>query len=117
MKKYLTLFLIFVALPLMGDWEIEKERISFLLNQISQVDGVFVRNGVAHSPAEAVAHLELKMKNALNSWFSPGKEEWTAEMFVEKLASQSSLTGTPYKIKFKDGRTVEAGKWLFEKLK
>ncbi|MBT4091653.1 MAG: DUF5329 family protein [Deltaproteobacteria bacterium] len=116
MKKGLILFLIFFALPLMGDWQFEKERIGFLLNQISRVDGVFIRNGVAHTPEKAVAHLELKMKNALNSWFSPDKEKWTAEMFIEKLASKSSLTGNPYLIKFSDGRTVWAGEWLLESL-
>jgi len=80
------------------------------------VDGVFVRNGSEHQPNDAVAHLKMKMENAMNSWFAPNKENWTAEMFIKKLASKSSLSGKPYLIKYRNGKTVLSSKWLTEKL-
>jgi uncharacterized protein DUF5329 len=117
MKQILTLLLMLVAMPLFGGWDEEKSRIDYLLQQIRQVDGVFIRNGTAHQPADAVAHLEMKLKRATDSWFAPDREEWTADMFIEKLASKSSLTGTLYRIQFNDGRSVIAGDWLTNRLK
>lgn len=38
----------------------------------------------------------MKLKWVMNSWFAPDREEWTAEMFIEKLAPRSSLSGMPY---------------------
>jgi len=116
MKRLLTLFLVLAAMPLSGGWDEEKNRIDYLLQQISQVDGVFVRNGTAHKPADAVAHLEMKLKRASDSWFAPDREEWTAEMFIEKLASESSLTKEPYRIRFNDGQSVNARDWLINQL-
>ncbi len=57
------------------------------------------------------------MENAMNSWFAPDKDQWTAEMFIEKIASKSSFSGKPYQIRFKSGGIVNTGKWLHEQLK
>ncbi len=116
MKRSMILLFTLIAMPLMGNWDVEHRKIDYLLNQIKEVEGAFIRNGTAHPPEEAGAHLEMKMKRAINSWFAPAKEKWTAKMFIEKLASKSSLTGTPYQIRFRDGRTVNAGEWLSDRL-
>ncbi len=117
MKKLLVLAFLLLALPVVGDWDEERGKIAYLLEQIGQVEGAFIRNGTAHQPKEAVAHLEMKLNRALNSWFAPDKEEWTAGMFIEKLASKSSVSGKPYQIQFADGRRVNAREWLSRKLK
>lgn len=101
----------------MADWKQEEQKINFLLDQIARVDGVFVRNGTEHTPKQAVEHLRMKMDRAMNSWFAPKKETWTAELFIQKLASQSSITGKPYQIKFHNGRSVNSGVWLLKKLR
>lgn len=116
MKRSMILLFTLIAMPLLGNWDVERRKIDYLLKQIKEVEGTFIRNGTAHTPEEAVAHLEMKLKRAMNSWFAPAKEEWTAVMFIEKLASKSSFSGTPYQIRFSDGRTVNAGEWLFDKL-
>lgn len=41
----------------------------------------------------------------------------TAEDFITLIASKSYMTGKPYMILFPDGKTVEAEKFLREKLK
>ncbi|UPW17080.1 DUF5329 domain-containing protein [Agarivorans sp. TSD2052] len=98
------------------NWPKQQVRIEALLHAIEQTDLVFTRNGSEHDSAEAGAHLRMKLKRAQNSWFAPSKEKWTAEMFIDKLASKSSLSGKPYMIRFSDGQQVESGTWLYQQL-
>ena len=114
--KSLLLIVLFTSVPLWAGWNEEERKINFLLDEIAKVDGVFIRNDIEYSPDQSVAHLKMKMENAMNSWLAPDKEKWTAEMFIKKIASTSSISGTPYKIKFKNGQTVNAGDWLYERL-
>ncbi len=102
--------------PVWGDWKKEEVRINYLLKEISRVEGVFVRNGTEYPPEEAVTHLKMKMERAMDSWFAPDREEWTAEMFIDKLASESSLSGKPYQIKTNDGQVFNSRDWLYDKL-
>ncbi|MBU2515816.1 DUF5329 domain-containing protein [bacterium] len=115
-KPVLLLIILLFTFPVWGNWKVEKTRIDYLLQEIGKLEGVFVRNGTEHSPAEAVTHLKMKMERAMDSWFAPNKEEWTAEMFINRLASESSLSGKPYQIKYRDGRTVNSRDWLYKKL-
>ncbi len=116
--KYLVLpVLLLLTVPLKADWKTEKAKIEYLLQEISMVEGVFVRNETEHAPQEAVEHLRMKIKRAMESWFAPKKEKWTAEMFIDKLASKSSLSGKPYQIKLNDGRVINSRDWLNRKLK
>lgn len=117
MKTGLLLIVLFLSQSLMADWTQEERKINFLLDQIARVDGVFVRNGTEHTPEQAVEHLRQKMDRAMNSWFAPKKDAWTAELFIQKLASQSSITGKPYQIKFSNGQSVSSGVWLLKKLR
>ncbi len=111
-----TLILIY-AVPLWAGWNEEELKINFLLEQVGQVDGVFIRNGQEYAPLDAVVHLKMKMENAMNSWFAPKKDQWTAKMFIEKIASESSFSNKPYQIRFKSGQIVNTGEWLHKQLK
>jgi hypothetical protein len=106
----------FTGLP-EADWSEEKVKINYLIDGIEQLEGVFIRNGNEHSPAKAADHIRMKMEKAMNSWFAPDKEEWTAEMFIDKIASTSSISGKPYRIKLKTGEIITAGEWLRHRLK
>lgn len=112
----ITLTLIY-AVPLWADWHEEEQRINFLLEQMGQVDGYFLRNGEEYAPLEAVSHLKMKLKNVMDSWFAPDKDKWTAEMFIDKIASKSSFSGKLYQIRFKSGQIVNTGEWLNKRLK
>ena len=122
MPNFTTIKLVFLFLSFLfanqtfADWSQEERKIAYLLSEIKRLDAVFVRNDSDHSPEEAVSHLRMKLKSAQNSWFAPAKEKWTAELFIEKIASKSSISGEPYLIKFKNGRTVAAGEWLKDRL-
>lgn len=111
------LFILLLSNNAKASWQEEKKLVTQLLNEILKVDGVFIRNGKSYSPKEAVEHLRMKLKNAQNSWFAPSKEKWTAQMFIEKIASKSSLSDKAYRIRFKDGVIVDSSTWLKKKLK
>jgi hypothetical protein len=99
------------------DQALEQARIQFLLDSIAHLDSaVFIRNGTEHSAAAAAEHLAYKLSRAQKSYFAPDKSEWTAEMFIEKLATQSSLSAALYKIRFADGSEVPSGEWLKQQL-
>ena len=117
MIKLAPILVLLFSINLFADWSIEKRKIDFLIHEVSKVDGVFIRNGSEHTPKEASKHLRMKLNNALSSWFTPSKEKWTAELFIEKVASKSSLSGKAYQIKLKTGKVIESKQWFLNKLK
>lgn len=79
-----------------------------MLNALGQKQNlVFVRNGDAHSCDEAVSHLRLKLGNTRNRLD-------TAEQFIDKVASSSSITGKPYIVKIPGKRDENAQSYLHE---
>jgi hypothetical protein len=87
----------------------EKQRIDALIAAVEKSGLIFIRNGSEYSAAEAASHLRLKLSKA-------GNRISTAEQFIDYLASKSSITGSPYFLKFPDGRTEQAGPWLHRRL-
>lgn len=86
------------------------DEIEALLRYVAALDGAsLIRNGDAHSPKEAEAHLRLK-------WGQQKKDVRTAEDFIRLCATKSSISGKPYSIKFKDGREEEAALVLTKQL-
>jgi hypothetical protein len=111
-------FLFFLCIPflaLAGLTELEK--IEKLIVTIERSNVVFIRNGQSYPPTEAAQHLRTKLDQAASSWFAPKKADWTAIMFIDKIASKSSLSGKDYLIQLPDGKQVKAKDWLLEKLK
>jgi hypothetical protein len=89
----------------------EAAKIEALIQAVASLQGAtFVRNGSEHTPKEAADHLRLKWKNA-------GGRVKTAPDFIKYCASGSSLSGRPYEIRLKDGRTVLARDWFWTELK
>ena len=65
----------------------EEARINAMLEGLAQKkDLIFVRNGDEHTCDEAVSHLRLKLGNTRNHID-------TAEQFIDKVASSSSMPG------------------------
>ena len=87
----------------------EARRIEALIAAVESSGVTFIRNGTPHDSAEAARHLRKKWKYA-------GGRDLTAEQFIERLASRSSLTGRPYEVGLADGTTRPAGDWLRAKL-
>jgi len=89
----------------------EQQKINHLIAYIRILkDATFIRNGSEHTAIEAADHLKMKLGKA-------GDKIKTAEDFIEKIASVSSITGEPYKIKFADGKEYTCGVILRMELK
>jgi hypothetical protein len=89
----------------------EAQKIETLIQAVEGLQGaVFIRNGTEHTPEAAGKHLRLKWKNA-------SRRVKTAPEFIQYCASGSSLSGQPYEIRLRDGRTVLSRDWLWTELK
>jgi len=89
----------------------EAQKIERLIASIEQLQGaVFIRNGSEHGAVQAAAHLRRKLDYA-------GRRVRTADQFIEHLATGSSMTGKPYRIRFADGRSVESAAYFREQLR
>lgn len=103
----LTLF----AGTILAQEDIEKKKIEFLISSVESLKGAkYVRNGEEYDGKKAAEHLRIKLEKV-------GGRVKTAEDFITLIASKSYMTGKPYMILFPDGKTVEAEKFLREKLK
>jgi hypothetical protein len=88
----------------------EQEKIDWLIAQIRESDGVFIRNGSEYDGARAASHIRSKL------WFA-GKRVQTARDFILGCASHSEETGKPYEIRPKGARASQPlGPWLVARL-
>ena len=98
-----------------GVFEISTKRpeqtaeIERLLETIGSCGLVFLRNGKEATAAETVAHLRRK-------WRKTKPRITTVQGFINRVASRSSVSGTPYQVKLADGSTMATKAWLRERL-
>lgn len=71
-----------------------------------------LRNGSEHPPEEARAHLERKL-----AWLRERGLAGSAEDFIERAASKSSLSGRPYAVRCPDRPEQPSADWLREELR
>lgn len=89
----------------------EAEKTEKLISYVQNLKGCsFIRNGTAYTPVEAAEHLRLKLKKG-------AKNAATAQAFIDNLASYSSYSGEPYRIKFANGKTYPIKPFLQQELK
>jgi len=89
---------------------VEDARIEYLLAVVASLqDAQFIRNGKAYDSKAAVDHLRTKLRAA-------GSRVQTAEDFIRDCASESSISGKPYAIRFADGTVLLAADFLRQKL-
>lgn len=95
--KYLLCGLL--ALGFLFSWHFavaaDDEEIQYLLSFIGASDCVFIRNDDEHSAKEAKEHLEMKYNHVK-------RRIKTAEDFISKVASKSSLSRRQYKVRCGD---------------
>ena len=91
--------------PALADEATMNAEIDYLLDTVAASDCTFIRNGKEHGPEAARDHLSLKRRKG-KKYFS------TTEEFIERLASSSSWTGKPYRIRCGDGEAQLAKTWF-----
>ncbi len=77
---------------------VERSKIDYLIEAIRNSSFVFVRNGSPYSGKKAAAHLMWKYHQQIS-------RIETAQEFVEKIGTRSSLSGEFYLVKYSNGHT------------
>jgi len=113
LKRFWILFLwigLSQSIFVFAQTDIESKKIEYLLHEIERLKGAkFWRNGSSYSPRQAAEHLRMK-------WQKAGKTIKTSKDFIEKIASQSSMSGKAYEIEFENGTKTETKAFLNKKL-
>lgn len=84
-----------------------KAEIAHLFTILETSNCQFNRNGTWHSSKEASAHLATKYKYLQDKDLVP-----TAEKFIERAATESSLSGKAYQIKCAEGVVQPSAPWF-----
>jgi hypothetical protein len=112
--RALTLFAILSAIPFTiarAQPPNVQAEIEYLLQHIETSGCAFYRNGSWYDGASARAHLRTKY-----DYLAKRQLISTAEDFIDKAATKSSISGKPYKIRCADNVEVESGPWLHQVL-
>jgi hypothetical protein len=88
-----------------------RTEIDGLLSRLETSRCEFQRNGTWHSASEAKSHLLGKLK-----YLEERGAVDSAEQFIERAASQSSLSGQPYQVRCANGAPVTSRAWLLSQL-
>jgi hypothetical protein len=84
----------------------ERARIDRLIDAVARSRGMyFVRNSKTHSADDAATFLREKMK-------AMGDDVRTAEEFIDKIATKSSMSGEAYRVRFESGREMTSAEFL-----
>lgn len=84
-----------------------RQEIDHLLSHLGQSGCQFNRNGSWHDSAEAVDHLQQKYQYLLKKGLVS-----SAEDFIARAASESSMSGKPYLVRCGAAAPVPSGNWL-----
>ncbi len=87
----------------------EVEKIEYLLTSIGESGCTFIRNGKEYSASEAESHLRMKYRRG-KKWAND------AETFIERIASKSSFSGKPYRIRCGSAEPKPTSEWLSDRL-
>lgn len=89
-----------------------RAEIDGLLSRLESSRCEFNRNGTWYSAAEAKSHLQRKL-----TYLEDHDLVNSAEQFIERGASGSSMSGKPYLVRCGNAAAVESGAWLRAELK
>lgn len=85
--------------------------VNFLLGFVEGSGCEFQRNGTWHGSVAAQAHLRDKYRTLVARDLVDSTEQ-----FIERAATQSSLTGQAYLVRCKGGPTISSKQWLSDEL-
>jgi hypothetical protein len=114
-KRLLTLLFLFIGLlaPIARAETslIARGEIDYLLQYVGKSGCEFYRNGTWRDAKAAQAHLRSKY-----DMFATHGQIATAEDFIGKVATKSSLSGQAYEARCSDGAVVTSNQWLSDAL-
>ena len=92
--------------------ETVRGEINYLLGAVEKSGCKFNRNGSWYDAVEARKHLEKKFAYLDKKELAP-----TTELFIERGAATSSMSGKPYEMQCAGAKTVTSSQWLTAELK
>jgi hypothetical protein len=111
-RLILPLFFLLPCLAFAGEPSpTAKQEIAYLINHLKASGCQFNRNGTWYSSAEAVDHLNQKYQYLLKKGLVS-----SAEDFITRAASESSMSGKPYLVKCGTKPAVKSAPWLRSEL-
>ena len=109
MRLLLVSFIASLLVPALAAADATEVEVEYLVSTIGASDCTFIRNGKRHSAKDAEDHLRMKYRRGKR--YAP-----TAEKFIERLASASSMSKKPYYIECEGQEAVLSGDWLMARL-
>src|SRR5437764_15047427 len=97
--RVLVLLVICSAVPVRAAESLE-QTIAFLLHRIETADATFIRNGQAHTPQEAVAHVRGQYEHFKEQIKTP-------EDFIRLWATKRLITGQADLVRTRDGQEMQ----------
>lgn len=109
MKTMLLLLSLVFSVATFGEElsAISKQEIAHLFSYLEKSGCEFYRNGTWAQSHEASAHLQKKYQYLLSKGLLT-----SAESFIARAASQSSMSGKPYRVRCGTASVVESGHWF-----
>lgn len=108
MLRFILLLFLLPGLSFAGEpAPAARQEITHLIAHLKDSGCQFNRNGSWYSANEAVAHLNKKYDYLLAKGLVA-----TAEDFIARAASESSISGKPYQVRCGTNAPVESGQWL-----
>jgi hypothetical protein len=89
-----------------------EREVEHLLDYVARADCQFNRNGTWHQGPAARAHLKKKYDYLAKRNLAP-----SAEAFIERAATSSSMSGTAYQVRCGGGAATASGPWLSAELR
>jgi len=107
MKVLAKTYALILLLPVIAfaDADQTSAEVEYLLTTMSASDCTFIRNGKEYDAADAESHLRMKYQRGKR--YAP-----TTELFIERLASKSSMSGKPYYIECEGEERTTSAEWL-----
>jgi hypothetical protein len=90
---------------------VARGEIEALLSRLAASGCQFERNGTWYAAAEAQAHLQRKL-----DYLADRGAVASAEQFIERAATKSSMSGQAYRVKCGPQPAVPSGQWLYPEL-
>ena len=103
-----NIFCVLIALALLPSTSLADttdDEIDYLLSTVGSSGCTFIRNGKRYSGKDARAHLQSKRRHGAHLFDS-------ADEFIEKIASKSSMSGKLYLINCTGEDQQTAGEWF-----
>ncbi|MGJ0516548.1 MAG: DUF5329 domain-containing protein [Methylomicrobium sp.] len=89
-----------------------KLEITHLFSYLQESGCQFDRNGTWYDSSEAVSHLNKKYQYLLGKGLVASSED-----FIERVASESSMSGRPYRVRCGSNPPVNSADWFRAELK